>query len=399
MLKPDTLALTIVLALLTALGPLSTDMYLPSLPAIATGLEASTGQTQLTLSAFLLGFAAGQFFYGPVSDRIGRKPVLLFGLGLFTVASLICALSPNIETLIGARFLQALGASGPIVLGRAIVRDFYEGPRAGRELSRMGTIMGVVPAAAPVLGGVIERFSGWRVTFGVMILFGIALAATILWRMPESIRRKSDVPISFPSILRGFRLLLGHAGYRTYVGLSMLTYGGLFAFISGSSFVLQKIYRLDELSFAFSFTFVVVGFMTGTTLAQRLVGRYGLDGTIRIGVTCLALGGVTMLALVLAGVPSSLSISAPMALYGVGVGLTMPQSMASALMPFPDRAGAASSLLGICQMTFAAIVGILLGRNLDASAVPLPATIAMTGVLALALFLATGRARGDQPKG
>ncbi|MFL5135599.1 MAG: multidrug effflux MFS transporter [Microvirga sp.] len=398
MLKPDTLALTAVLALLTALGPLSTDMYLPSLPAIAAGLEATTGQTQLTLSAFLLGFAAGQFFYGPISDRIGRKPVLLFGLGLFTLASLICALSPNIETLIGARFLQALGASGPIVLGRAIVRDFYEGPRAGRELSRMGTIMGVVPAAAPILGGVIERFTGWRVTFGAMILFGLALAAVIVLRMPESIRRKSDVPISFLSIVRGFRLLLGHAGYRTYVGLSMLTYGGLFAFISGSSFVLQKIYHLDELSFAFSFTFVVAGFITGTTLAQTLVGRYGLDGTIRLGVMCLALGGVTMLALVLAGVPSSLSISAPMAIYGVGVGLTMPQSMASALMPFPDRAGAASSLLGICQMTFAALLGIGLGQALGASALPLPAIIAATGASALLLFAVTGRARRPQAR-
>jgi DHA1 family bicyclomycin/chloramphenicol resistance-like MFS transporter len=237
------------------------------------------------------------------------------------------------------------------------------------------------------------------VTFAVMILFGIAMAAVISLRMPESIRKKSEVPISFGAILRGFKLLLGHAGYRTYVGLSMLTYGGLFAFISGSSFVLQKIYGLDELSYAFSFTFVVVGFITGTSLAQHLVGRRGLDGTIRLGVMCLAVGGATMLALVLLSVPSSLSISAPMAIYGIGVGLTMPQSMASALMPFPERAGAASSLLGICQMTFAAIVGIALGRNLDASAIPLPATIATTGVLAHVLFLMTNRARGHQPKG
>jgi MFS transporter, DHA1 family, multidrug resistance protein len=393
MLKPDTLALTVVLALLTALGPLSTDMYLPSLPAIATGLGASTGQAQMTLSAFLLGFAAGQFFYGPISDRIGRKPVLLFGLGLFTIASLICALAPNIETLIGARFLQALGASGPIVLGRAIVRDFYEGARAGRELSRMGTIMGVVPALAPILGGLIAQFSHWRMSFGVMILCGAGLAATVLLRLPESIRRKSEAPVSFLSILRGFRVLLGHPGYRTYVGLSMLTYGGLFAFISGSSFVLQGIYRLSELAFAFSFATVVVGFIGGTALAQRLVGPRGLDGTIRLGVASLAAGGALMLVLVWSGVPSSFGITGPMAVYGLGVGLTMPQSMASALMPFPDRAGAASSLLGICQMTFAAILGILLGQNLGASALPLPATIATTGVLALIVFLATGRAR------
>jgi MFS transporter, DHA1 family, multidrug resistance protein len=393
MLKPDTLALTVVLAMLTALGPLSTDMYLPSLPAIAAGLGASTGQAQMTLSAFLLGFAAGQFFYGPISDRVGRRPVLLFGLGLFTLASLICALSPNIETLIAARFLQALGASGPIVLGRAIVRDFYEGARAGRELSRMGTIMGVVPALAPILGGLIAQFSHWRMTFGVMILCGAGLAATVLLRLPESIRRRSEQPVSFLSILRGFKVLLGHPGYRTYVGLSMLTYGGLFAFISGSSFVLQGIYRLSELAFAFSFATVVVGFIGGTALAQRLVGPRGLDGTIRLGVASLAAGGALMLVLVAAGVPSSFAITGPMAVYGLGVGLTMPQAMASTLMPFPDRAGAASSLLGICQMTFAAILGIALGQNLGGSALPLPATIAMTGVLALLVFSMTGRAR------
>ncbi|WP_243369312.1 multidrug effflux MFS transporter [Microvirga solisilvae] len=393
MLKPDTLALTVVLALLTALGPLSTDMYLPSLPAIAAGLQATTGQAQLTLSAFLFGFAAGQFFYGPISDKVGRKPVLLFGLGLFTFASLICALAPTIEVLIGARFLQALGASGPIVLGRAIVRDFYEGPRAGKELSRMGSIMGVVPAVAPVFGGLIAQFYEWRVTFGVMLLCGIALAATVFLRLPESIRAKSANPISFASILKGFGSLLRHPGYRTYVSFSMLAYGGLFAFISGSSFVLQGVYQLDELSYAFSFAFMVVGYIGGTFLAQRLVGKRGLDGTIRIGVISLAIGGALMLALVVSGVPSSFAITGPMAIYAMGVGLTMPQAMASALMPFPDRAGAASSLLGICQMTFAAILGIVLGQNLGGSALPLPMAIAATGLSALIVFAATGQTR------
>ncbi|HEU6440753.1 MAG TPA: multidrug effflux MFS transporter [Microvirga sp.] len=394
MLKPDTLALTVVLALLTALGPLSTDMYLPSLPAIAAGLQATTGQAQMTLSAFLLGFAAGQFFYGPVSDRVGRKPVLLFGLGLFSLASLICALAPNIEVLIAARFFQALGASGPIVLGRAIVRDFYEGPRAGRELSRMGSIMGVVPAVAPVFGGLIAQFYEWRATFAVMLVCGLALAATVLLRLPESLRRKSDAPISFMGILKGFGTLLRHPGYRTYVSFSMLAYGGLFAFISGSSFVLQGVYRLDELAFAFSFAFMVVGYIGGTVLAQHLVGKRGLDGTIRWGVTSLAAGGVLMFVLVVSGVSSSFAVTGPMAIYALGVGLTMPQAMASALMPFPERAGAASSLLGICQMTFAAILGIVLGQNLGGSALPLPTAIASTGVLALIVFAATGGVRG-----
>lgn len=393
MLKPDTLALTVLLALLTAMGPLSTDMYLPSLPVIAAELGATTGQTQLTLSTFLLGFAAGQFIYGPVSDRVGRKPVLLFGLGLFTLASIVCALSPTIEALTAARFVQAFGASGPVVLARAVVRDLYDGSRAGKELSRMGTIMGVVPAIAPVVGGLVSQVGGWRMNFVITVLSGAALAVAVALRLAEPIRQKSDRPVSLLAILKGFRALLNHRAYRVYVLLSTLAYGGLFAFISGSSFVLQGLYGLGQLPYAFSFAFMVVGYMAGTSTAQRIVGQRGLDGTIRLGTMSLALGGALMAILVASGVPSSLAITGPMAIYAFGVGLTMPQSMASALMPFPDRAGAASSLLGICQMTAAAILGIALGQNLGTSPLPLPLTIAGTGILALAVFLGTEKAR------
>ncbi len=393
MLRSDTLAMTAVLAFLTALGPLSTDMYLPSLPAIATDLDAGAAGTQLTLSAFLFGFAVGQFVYGPVSDRIGRKPVLLFGLGLFILASLACTVAPTIEALVVARFVQALGASGPIVLGRAIVRDLYEGPRAGRELSRMGTIMGLVPALAPIFGGVLHEYFGWRSTFAATVLFGLCLACVVFLRLPETLPARSVGKLSFATILRGFGTLLRHPSYRVYVALASLVYGGLFAFISGSSFVLQGVYGLARLPYALSFAFVVCGFILGTTLAQLVVGRRGLDGTIALGVVALAAGGTIMLALVLLGVPTSFAVTAPMAIYTLGVGLTMPNAMASAMMPFPDRAGAASSLLGICQMTFAALLGIGLGQFLGGSALPLPLAIAGTGVCALVLFLATRRVR------
>lgn len=385
-LTPDTLAMTAVLALLTALAPLSTDMYLPSLPAIRADLGATTSGVQLTLSAFLVGFAAGQFVYGPLSDKLGRRPVLIAGLVLFALATVACTLAPTVETLVAARFVQALGGAAPVVLARAVVRDLYEGPRAGRELSRMGTIMGVVPAAAPVLGGLIHEAFGWRATFGFILAFALALLAVVSTGLPETIRERQTGPISFMGILRGFRELLRHRGYRVYVGLNSFTYAGLFAFISGSSFVLQGVYGLGEIPYAFSFALMVVGFIGGTLVAQRLVGPRGLDGVIAFGVACQAGAGLAMLALFLAGTGSSLELTLPMMVYAAGVGLTMPQSLAAAMTPFPTRAGAASSLLGICQMTFAAIVGIGLGAGIGAAPVLLPASIAALGCLAFALF-------------
>lgn len=392
-LRPGTLALTATLALLTALGPLSTDMYLPALPAIARALDATTAQTQATLSAFLVGFACGQVLYGPLSDRIGRKPVLTAGLALFLLATMACALAPSIEALSLARFVQALGASGPIVLARAVVRDLYDGPRAGRELSRMGTIMGLVPALAPILGGLIFAISGWRAIFAAIAVGSAVLALVVVAALPETLRARDPSPLSASAILRGFRDLLRHPSYRVYVALSTLTYSGLFAFISGSSFVLQGGYGLSELAFAFSFALMVAGFIGGTLIAQAVVPGRGLDGTIALGVGAQATGGALMLALASVGTGSSFEITAPMALYAVGVGLTMPQSMAAAMQPFPDRAGAASSLVGICQMSVAALVGIGLGAALGTTPLALPATVAVLGAIAAVVFAFSSAAR------
>ena len=402
-LRPDTLAMTATLAMLTALGPLATDFYLPSVPDIARVFGTAPAGAQATLSAFLFGFAAGQVLYGPLSDRLGRKPVLLAGLALFILATMACAAATSIDMLVGARFVQALGASGPIVLGRAMVRDLYEGPRAGQELARMGMIMGVVPAIAPVLGGVLQEAFGWRSTFIASLLFASALGVWVILMLPETLRRKLDEPLSLIAIVKGFGSLLASRPYRAYVGLVSLAYGGLFAFISGSSFVLMGVYGLSPVQFGFSFALGVMGFITGTVVAQKLVLKRGLDGVIRLGVMCLAGGGVIMLALTLVGTGSSLEITLPMAIYAAGVGLTMPQGQAAAMMPFPERAGTASSFLGICQMTFSAFVGLLIGRVLTGSvlpgsvlpgsALPMPLVITAIGIAALVLFMATRRIR------
>lgn len=385
-LRPGTFGMTAMLAMLIALGPLSTDMYLPSLPSIAAALETETSSVQLTLSVYLVGFAAGQIFYGPVSDKIGRKPAVLFGLGLYCLASAACALAQSIEVLIAARFVQALGAAGPIVLGRAIVRDIYEGPAAGRELSRMGMVMGLVPALAPIIGGFLEPLFGWRSNFWAVLAASALLAASVAALLPETLRQARPEPISLREILRGFGVLLAHAGYRRYVLLAGLTYAGLFSFISGSSFVLQRVYGLTPFAFGLSFGASVIGFITGTIIAQRIVMKRGMDGTIAIGVACLAGGGMLMLALMMIGTGSSLEVTVPMALYAMGVGLVLPQANASAMMPFPDRAGAASSLQGLVQMSFAAIVGAALGYFLDSSALLMPAFISAMGLAALFVF-------------
>ncbi|MBN9438341.1 multidrug effflux MFS transporter [Bosea sp. (in: a-proteobacteria)] len=395
-LRPDTLAMTAVLAMLTALGPLSTDFYLPSLPEIARALGTDIAGAQATLSAFLFGFAAGQIVWGPLSDRLGRRPVLLIGLGLFLVMTLACAFAPSIEALIGARFAQALGASGPIVLGRAMVRDLYDGPRAGRELARMGMIMGLVPAVAPVVGGLLQNAFGWRSTFIATLLVGLAVLAVVATIMPETIRRRSPEKLSLLAIFRGFGVLLQNPAYRVYVSLTSLAYAGLFSFISGSSFVLIGIYGLTPPVYGLSFGCVVLGYILGTILAQRLVGPRGLDGVIALGVACLAGGGIAMLVCVASGFGGPLGVILPMAVYACGVGLTMPQSQAAAMMPFPDRAGAASSFTGLCQMLLSGCVGLLVGHLLKASALPLPLVMSAIGVAALALFRASAAARAQK---
>lgn len=387
MLRPDTLALTALLALLTAVGPMSVDLYLPSLPELGRVFGASVPQVQLTLSGYLLCFAIGQIVFGPISDHVGRKPVLLAALSLYVAVCLGCMFATSIEMLIALRCLQALGVAGAPVLARAIVRDLYQGVRAGRELARMGSITALAPVVAPSLGGILQSTFGWRASFLGMAALGLCAIVLVVRLLPETMKQPPTHPMSLLSIIRGYGTFLRHRTFRIYLAIVSASYGGLFAWISGSSFVLQDLYGLSPLLFGLVFAAATLGYGLGTLLAARLVVRIGIDRTIVCGGVALAVGGLAMAAAIALGATSPAALAVPMALYLCGLGLAMPQSMAGALMPFPERAGAASSLLGFLQQATASAIGIVVGQMLGSSALPLAAIVAAMGVLALALAL------------
>ncbi len=395
MLRSGTFALTALLAALSAIGPLTTDMYLPSLPDIARQLDASTAQVQLTISAYLIGFAVGQIFYGPVSDRHGRKPVLLSALALYCAASLACALSTSIEMLIVARFVQALGGSGGIVLARAVVRDLYSGVRAGRELSLIGSVMALAPVLAPIVGGIFQTGFGWRSIFITLIAAGIAAACVVWLQLPETLTTRSAEPVSPSNMLKSYRVVARNPAYLAYLGLATTSYAGLFAWISGASFVLQNLYGLSPFSFGVAFAVGSVGYMTGAALAARLVMWFGIDGVLGIGSLTLALGGLGMVAGVAHGFTSAISLVLPVAVYLAGLGMVLPQAIAGAMTLFPERAGAASALLGFIQQSAAALCGAVVGWLLGQNAWPLAAAVAAMGCTTLVIWLSTrGLRRG-----
>jgi DHA1 family bicyclomycin/chloramphenicol resistance-like MFS transporter len=394
MLRPGTFALTLLLSFLTALGPLSMDMYLPSLPDIGRALQVPTLQVQLTISSYLFGFAVGQILYGPISDRLGRRPVLLVALIVYALATIGCAAARSIEALIGLRFLQALGGAGAIVLARAVVRDLYSGVRAGRELSLMGAITGVAPIVAPVIGGALQTFFGWRATFVLLVAIAVVVGATAAQLLPETLREPAKAPFSLRAMGAMYRSVAVHRGFLAYLAILTAAFVGLFAWISGAPVVMQTAtYGLSPFIFGISFALGSAGYVIGTFLAARVVMRLGLDRLIGIGTAAMACGGLLMALVVALALPHVLWFVSAMTLYLAGLGFALPSTMAGALTPFHDRAGTASSVMGFVQQTGAAITAAAVGAYLGHSAWPVASVVSVMGCVSFVIWLATRRVR------
>ena len=372
--------LAVLITSLVALGPLSTDFYLPALPAITAAFDTDVGTTQLTLSVFLIGFGVGQLAYGPLSDRFGRRPVLLAGLIAYVLATVVCAFAPSIETLIAARFLQSLGACAGPVLGRTIVRDLY-GPReSARVLSYMSSAMALASLVGPFLGGVLTVWLGWQATFAFLVLFSTT-QAFMVWRILFETNANPDPDAIRPArMLSNFAVLSRDLRFRGLLLCNAFSYAGLMAFISGAPFVFIGIFGFSPQLMGLAFSVMVSGYIVGTMLSGRFSRRMGAARLLYAGGWVGALGGTTMLMLALAEVLHPAAVMAPMWLVSASIGLVMPNATALALAPYPRMAGSAASLLGFVQMGLAAVFGVAVGQTLGDTYLPVAIGVGTGGV-------------------
>lgn len=382
---PTSFRVRLLLTGLVAFGPVSTDLYLPSLPAMVRSFDTDVSTVQLTLSVFVFGFAISQLIYGPLSDRFGRRPVLLAGIATYFVASLLCLLATSIELLIAGRLLQALGACAGPVLARAAVRDVYPRDQAARVLSYMASAMALMPAVAPIFGGLMESTIGWRGNFALLALFGAVLLWGTWQLLEETNHHQDGHALQLWKIFGNYRLLLRDRRFLGHTLTIGFAFAALFCFISGSSFVLIDVLQVDTRLFGFAFGCVVFGYVSGTFLSGRIGQRIGLPRMIRVGILLGIAAGAGLAVLAWAGVQTVAAVVLPTSLYFLSVGLVLPNTTAAAINPYPTMAGSASAMLGFIQMAVGAVAGWLVGVLHNGTTIPMASVLfAMAVAAALA---------------
>ncbi|KUH37215.1 MULTISPECIES: multidrug effflux MFS transporter [Streptomyces] len=384
------LLVTLVLGGLTALPPLSMDMYLPALPQVTGSLRSPAATVQLTLTACLAGMALGQLVVGPMSDRWGRRRPLLVGMVVYVLATAACALAPNVALLVSFRLAQGLAGAAGIVIARAVVRDLYDGVEMARFFSTLMLISGVAPVIAPLIGGQILRITDWRGVFHVLTVVGLLLTL-VVWRwlhetLPPERRHGGGVG----SALRTMRGLLADRVFTGYMLSGGLAFAALFAYISASPFVVQEIYGASPQTFSLLFGLNSIGLVAvGQINGKLLVGRVSLDKALGAGLAVITLAALALL-LMTSGVfgrPGLVPIAAGLFVLMSAMGLAMPNTNAQALMRTPHAAGSASALLGTCSFLIGAVASPLVGIAGEHTAVPMAVVQLVCALGALACFL------------
>jgi MFS transporter, DHA1 family, multidrug resistance protein len=374
-----------LLLLLTVFGPISMDLYLPALPALTTELGAVTSVAQLTVTACLIGLALGQLIAGPVSDQFGRRRVLLIGVVAYVVTSALCAASPSIEALIAARFVQGLAGGVGIVIGQAAGRDLFSGTQLIRFYGRLTVFGGLAAVIGPLLGGQLNTFLDWRGLFAFLALLGAILLAVIARAFPDTLPATRRTSGGFTRTVSDVRTLLADQRFRGAVLNQGFLYAALFAYLSGSTYVLQEIYGLSPQAYAAAFGLNSAGFMMSGFLAGRAAERWSVPGTLAIGIGVTGAGALGLLITGLTDAPLPVVIVSLLALAS-GVAISSPPATTLALADWPQMAGTASSLLGMVRFGFGGISAPLVGVAGAATVLPLGAVTTACVILAAAAF-------------
>jgi len=386
----------VVLGLLSTFGPLSLDLYLPALPQLADDLGASASLAQLSITACLVGLAVGQLVAGPLSDRLGRRRPLIVGLVAFLLASVACAVAPSAAVLVLLRLVQGLAGAAGIVISRAIARDLYSGRALMIFFSRLLLVAGLAPVIAPVLGGQLTRIMTWRGIFGVLAGFGAVLLLAGLFGLKETLPPERRVVGGFRRTLQGYNTLLHD---RFFVGCALssgLAGASMFAYIAGSTFVLQRIYGMSPQGFSLVFGCISLGLVAAAQGGARLALIWPLPRVLGFGLTINLFGATALLITVITGLPLGALIGA-LVIMVCAVGLIFPTANALAMADYPDLAGTASSLQGLSQFVFGAVAAPLVGIAGEQTALPLGivatsvSLCAMTSFASLVLPIARSR--------
>jgi len=379
--QETSLRLTVLLGVLMALPALGTDLFLPALPVLAQALAADVAAAQLTLTTYFLGLAMGQLLWGPLSDRFGRKPVLLAGLGLLLVSSVAAAAMDSIGAVTAARLVQGLATSSGAVIVRSIVRDLYAHEQAARLLASITIVFSIVPIAAPLGGALLVVSGGWQAVFWCLALAAALLIAATGAGLRETVpsERRSAHPAD---IARTFRTVLGERRFVAPFLLILCAQIGILAWVSNSAFTLVSGLGVSVGAYSVMFAAVMLGQISGAWCSSRLVLRLGIVTLLRSGAALMLGGGMLAAALAWGGVAHWVAVVAPFFAFLLGSALTVPNATALALSPFPTAAGSASSLIGAIAFTAGAAISAGLGAAFDGSARPMATVAALAGVAA-----------------
>ncbi|GAA4480641.1 multidrug effflux MFS transporter [Gluconacetobacter asukensis] len=368
-----------ILSLLMGFASISTDLYLPAMPAMGQALGASPGLVEWTVSGYLIGFSFGQLFWGPVSDRHGRRLPVALGLVLFILGSAGCAVAGSGATLIGWRILQAAGASAGVVLSRAMVRDLYAGHRAVQMLSTLITVMAIAPLLGPIVGGQILLLGGWRAIFWTLVGVGMLTLAAVP-SLPETLAPayRNHEPLT-RALLR-YGELLKQPRLLGYAGAGGFFYGGMFAYVAGTPFAYITYHHVPARLYGLLFALGIVGIMATNTVNSRLAARVGGDRLLVLGAIQAALSGLLVAGAAWTGQGGLWGLVVPLFLFASTTGFIVANSIAGALNGFPERAGAVSALVGAMQYGSGILGSGLVGAFADGTPWPMGWVIALSGV-------------------